>query len=436
MFKCPWDVVATHSVYVILISTLFGDDATVLRERGFQVLLLVNLSPSLGTALLAPILDLLTGPYGVTETEIGLVITAFTAPSIVLVPLAGVLADTYGRKPVIIVGLLLFGIGGVAIPLTADFWAFLALRVVQGIGAAGLVPVIITSVGDMFDGDAEAAAQGFRFASSGVSQFIFPLLAGTFVVLAWQYPFGLYAVAIPTAVVVYYWFEEPASTQDSAANGRLASSSYLRDLVALARKPRVASILLATAMPPFIYIGFLTYNSFIVIRLIGASPQQSGLIVAILSIVTAVSATQAGRVTARAESRVPLLVGSNVCLGIGITLFGSAWSLWSAVAGVILLGVGFGISLSLYRSIVTGFTTETLRGGLVSMGETINRFFATISPVVMGLLITFARPSLGLNTAVRWTVVGIGLTGAVVGVGCVLFADHASPVAIDVETAD
>jgi len=93
---------------VPMIQSLFGEKAAVLRDTNFQLLLLANLVAPLGTALISPLLESLQHPYGATDATIGLLMTVFTAPSILMIPVVGVLADRYGRKPFLVVGLFVF----------------------------------------------------------------------------------------------------------------------------------------------------------------------------------------------------------------------------------------------------------------------------------------------------------------------------------------
>lgn len=158
--------------------------------------------------VLSPILDTLTGQFGVSSARVGLLISVFTAPAIFIIPVAGVLADHYGRKPMLLAGLLLLGIGGTAIALSRNFTVALALRFLQGIGFAGMTAIIIMSIGDMYTGTREAAAPGFRFTKSCVTQAIFPVISGVSILFAWQYPFLFYALSFPVAMVVYIWYEE------------------------------------------------------------------------------------------------------------------------------------------------------------------------------------------------------------------------------------
>ena len=416
---------------MISFATLFGDDAAIIKDRSFQLLLLANLSPPLGAALLSPLLDTLVGPFGVSEAEIGLLMTAFSAPSIVLIPIVGLLADRIGRKFVMIAGLLCFGIGGVSIAFTTDFRIALALRLFQGIGFAGLTPIIVTSLGDLYRGSAESTAQGIRFATSGFTLMTFPLVGGALVAIAWQYPFFLYAITFPAAVLIALYFEEPMS--ESTRQG--SADTDLSDIWKFVSQPKVASVLIGRAIPNFLYIAFLTYNSFVVVRVVGGNPGEAGLLITAASVMHALAATQAGRVTAVFDSRLYPLLGANLSMGGGLAVIGLATSVPIALLGSAGVGLGFGMSLSLYRSVITGFTVESLRGSVVSAGSALGRVAATVAPIVMGGAISAAEPVFGFDVAVRGTVTAAALLCAVTGTVCLLVARWSSDVRLPDERA-
>jgi MFS family permease len=410
--------------------TLLGKDAGAVGDRAFQVLLLANLTAPLGPALVSPLLDTLTGVYGVTEAEIGLMVSAYTAPGILVIPVVGVLADRYGRKPLLSAGLLLFGCAGAALALTTDFRVVLALRVLQGVGGAAIVPVIITSVGDLYAGATEATAQGIRLSTSGLTQAVFPAIAGVLVVVAWQYPLLLYAIAVPIAVVVLVFLEEPRGARSDGGRAEppgesdeTAPDSSTTALLRLAGRRPVLAVLAGRGIPGFCYFGFITYNSIVVVRVLGGTPAEAGLLVTLGSASYAIAASQAGRITARFGSRRPPMVGMFLALGVGLGVVAAAPSLAVSGVGVVLLGVGFGTLGSLYRSIVTGIAPGALRGGLVSLSESVGRVTITAAPVVMGALVAWLAPRAGLATAVRLTLLAVGVVGAVAGVGSVLLGD-------------
>jgi len=408
------------------VSSLFGSDAAVLQEDEFRILLLANVFPVLGTGVVSPILDSLTGPLGANPADLSLLISVFSAPSIVVIPVAGLLADRYGRKPILVAALTLFGLAGTAIAFTTDFTVVLVLRALQGVAFAGISPVIITSIGDLYDERTETTAQGIRFTGSGLSSALFPLLSGLLVVAGWQYPFLLYFLALPCALVVYRWFEDPHDGRESTTvtDGGQARSQ-LGALVRLVRQPRVFAFVIARGLPVATWFGFLTYNSVVVVRFTDASPSTAGLLITVASLAYAATASQSGRILQRFPNQWYPLIGANVCLALGFVVFLLVPGLPVKAVGIAVTGVGFGILLSLYRSIITGLADDSLRGSLVSLGEGFGRIVATVTPILMGVTIAVAQPHVGIEAAVQAAGVGAALVSGGGGVLCLLVARSA-----------
>lgn len=415
---------------MVSLQSLFGSDADILYDTNFQLLLLANSLGPLGTSLLSPVLDSLIDPFGVSATDIGLMISVYTAPGIVMIPIAGILADRFGRKRILLLGLSIFGIAGVSIATTTNYQIVLGLRLFQGIAFAGLTPVIITSIGDLYVESAEATAQGIRFTESGIVQAGFPLLAGVLVVIGWQFPFLIYALAIPVGILMFLWFEEPTSITngDTTTTNHEPGRSESLTILELLRYRRVWALVIGRSFPQLVWIGFITYNSIIVIRLIGGTPFQAGMLVAIGSVTYAVAASQAGRITAYFNGRFYPLFVASVCLGVGLAIIVLSPVLLSAYVGSAIAGVGFGLALSLYRSVITGLAPESLRGSLVGLAESGGRVTATLAPLLMGGIIGAATALYSFSVAVQLaglTVAGIGGLG---GILCLLLARTAPPV--------
>jgi len=387
----------------------------------------------LGTALLSPVLDSLIEPFGASPASIGLMVSAFTAPAIFLIPVTGMVADRYGRRPVLLFGLLCFGSAGTAIALTTDFRIVLTLRLFQGLGFAALSPIVITSIGDLYEGSKEATGQGLRFTGSGVVQTVFPLAAGVLVVMAWQYPFLLHLIAFPIALAVYLWFEEPVDSErvkeDSKTDDEKRDlDEQLDQIRGLIVQRRVAAMLAARGTPNIVFIGFLTYNSILVVEVLGGTPTQAGVLAALGSISYAGSASQAGRITARFESRLYPLIAMNVALAAGITVVFLAPTIWVAYGGIVVKGIGFGVLLSIYRSIVTDLAPPKLRGGLVGIAESMGRLASTLTPIAMGAGIAVGTPLIGFTASIQFVGVATGIVAASVGIVCLLVLSSAPPV--------
>lgn len=415
---------------MLSLSSLFGDDASILRERNFQALLSASLVPVLGTALVSPILDSLIGPFGATSTNIGLVISAFTAPAIVMTPILGALADRYSRKSILVVAISIFGIAGTAIAFTTDYRVVLGLRFIQGIGFAGTNPVIITSIGDLYTEEREATGQGIRFMVSGLSGAFFPLISGLLMLFAWQFPFILYMGSLPIAISVYFWFDAREPRKSPAISG-FSFVSYTSSLFRLMTHRRVLLVVLVRSLSSSVWIGFLTYNSLIVVRLLGETPVEAGLLATVGFVVLGFSASQAGRVTTYLERRLTLLVLANILYGFGfiIVLFSPGINL--ATLGVTILAIGFGIIGALYRSIITNLSPSNLRAGLVSLSEAGGQLTATVTPFVMGAIVAIESPSIGFAPALRLAGICVASVGAIGSILCLIIASSLPEVSID-----
>lgn len=410
-------------------TAIFGSDAiTVLEDVNFQLLLFANVVGVLGTALVSPLLSSLVDPFGATPSTIGLMISVFTAPGVLFIPIAGSLADRFGRKSVIVGGLVVYGVSGGAISLTTDFQVVLGLRLLQGIGYAAIVPVVITMLGDLYAGTEEAAAQGLRFSTSGLSLTVFPLVAVALMVFGWAYPFLLFLSAIPAAVMVWMYLEEPTEVTGDSSNEEAGRPSptrgatrerglYAEQLLQLVCRAELLSIIVARSLAAVVLIGFLTYVSIIIVELGGGTPQQAGIAVAVNSLVFAAAASQVGKLSTRFRLAVPL-AGGTVCLGLGMVIVSISSSFWLLLTGAALLGIGVGVSLTIHRSIVTAYAPDAYRGAIVSFSESAGRLATSITPVGMGLAIAAATPALGFDGAIRWTGISVGALGLVGGFIC------------------
>lgn len=414
--------------YVPSLETLFGRDAEILRTKQFQLLLASNLNGAIGIVVVSPILDTLTGAFAVSPVEMSLIISMYTLPGIVGIPVLGIMADRLGRKRILVSSLLLFGTAGSAISFTTEFTHVLVLRTVQGIGYAGIIPIVIILIGDIYTGSREATAHGLRYTSSGFSESIFPILSGVLVAIAWQFPFLMYVIAFPIALAVWLWFDEPLTMHDSPdGGGRTEGVSYLRQLARLVSNPRIGTALLALGVPTFFFTAFLTYNSFVVIRIIDGSPVAAGILITVLSIGSGVAGSQTGRISNLFGSRVPPLIGGQIVMGGGLAMFARAPDLPLAAVGIGIMGLGVGSSFSLLRSVITRFSPAEFRGGIVGLGESMIRLSNTVTPILLGGFISLLEARMGFNRAVQQTILLTAVAATCVGVGALLIHAASDP---------
>jgi len=399
------------------LETLFGEDASVIREIDFQIVLLVAVVIPFGNGLLSPTLDSLVEPLGASPATIGWLISVFWAPGILIVPIAGLLADTYGRKRILVVSLLVYGIAGLAMAFTQSFTHALILRLLQGIGWAGLLPIVTTIIGDLYVPPRELTAQGLRVGVTGLTGAAVSLIAGALVVVSWQYPFLLFGLAIPVGLLVLLRFEEP-TTLRSVADGETPNArTQRRDLFVLLRRPAVRTIIVARFFPDVVWVAFATYISIVVVRILGGSPVQAGAMFAAVSILIGGSASQAGRLSGWFPGRISLAVTAALGYTAGLLVVMLATSIEIAFVGTAVFGVSFGIAIATFVSLLTDLAPDSQRSSVVSIGATGGRLLGTLTPIAMGGVIASLTQTVGFANSVR--VAGI-LVAAVGGGGGIL----------------
>ncbi|WP_328399680.1 MDR family MFS transporter [Nocardia sp. NBC_00403] len=98
----------------------------------------------------------------------------------VTVPVYGKLADTVGRKPVILFGIAVFALGSLLCGLATSMLGLIVFRAVQGIGAGAIQPMTMTIAGDLYTLSERAKVQGYLASVWAMSSVLGPLLGGVF----------------------------------------------------------------------------------------------------------------------------------------------------------------------------------------------------------------------------------------------------------------
>ncbi|RQG89730.1 MFS transporter [Natrarchaeobius chitinivorans] len=345
------------------------------HSRTFHVIIASSLMGVMGVSLISPVLPELRHAFGVADTQVGLVITAFTFPGIFLTPVIGLVADRIGRKRVLVPLLMIFGVSGVAIAFTTDFTVVLVLRVCQGIGATALVMLAVTLIGDIYEGAQLDAVVGINGSMIGIGAAFFPLVGGLLAVVAWYVPFLFYGVGVLVGVVALVVIQEP--TREDAMDVR----TYLDRLLAIARLPRILAIFVALFVTVFVfYGGVITALPLLLSDEFGLGPGTIGPILAAIAVTEATIASQYGRL-AQIRTGPELVTLGFVAYGSGFLLLWVTSSIAVIVVALLAFGVGFGVIFPSIDSTLITDSSEDLRAGVMGMRTSMLRIGQTLGPV-------------------------------------------------------
>ena len=330
----------------------------------------------LGVTLVSPLLPAIAGAVGVGDERASLVITAYTLPGIALSPVAGALADRYGRRPVLVGSLTLYALCGVAVAAVTAFGSILLLRAGQGVAASGVFSLSVTLLGDSFEGAERTAALGANAAAISVGAAVYPLLGGTLGARSWQTPFLVYAVGLPVALWVFRGLGNPPAAAD-----REAGLAYLRNSVGtLPRRTAAATFGASFTAYALLFGGVLTAVPFLLAERFGQSSLAIGVILSAAALSTAAVALSGGRLATRLAPAQLVAVG-YCAYGVGLLTVWLAPGPLVVAVGALVVGAGQGAVLPAIDGLVSTMGPSRYRAGVFGVRTSVVSLGATVGPV-------------------------------------------------------
>ena len=315
----------------------------------------------------------------------------------VSVPIYSKLADTVGRKPVILIGIGLFLLGSILCGFAWSMPALIAFRAVQGLGAGAVQPMAITIAGDIYTVAERAKAQGYMASVWAISSVVGPTLGGVFAeFLTWNWIFfvniplcllagwlivrnlhetversrhridwlggALLTVGVSLLILAlleggHAWaWSSPISIGSLAVAAGLLVAFVLVErraaepvlpLWVLSRRLLVSTSLISIGVG-VILIGLTSYVPTFLETLLGVSPLVSGLTLAALTLGWPIAATLSGRIYLRIGFRATVLIGSTlVVVGTSaLALTAGTPSILTVGVCCFLIGLGMGLVAS------------------------------------------------------------------------------------------
>lgn len=362
--------------------------------------------PSVGSALV------------VSDERVGLVISAFFAAAAVTLPLAGGVADLYGRRRVALVSLGLYALPGLATPFVGSFQELLVLRAFQGAAFPGIVPLSITITGDLYAGTAGSMAQGLRISVNGIAATVTPVFAGVLAGFAWFFPFLLYAVSVPVLAFALVFLPETGDVEGARSRSRAGAPvggvvDYARAVAVELRQRRLLVLVVGAFVTFFCQYAVVAFLPLFAVRELGESAATGGLLLSVVGGCRVVVPLFSEPLVAR-FSRKRVLLATLAGTAAATALLAVAPTPL-AVGAVV---VGFGTSLALFLPVlndtVTLLATAERRASVVNTMELGKIVAIGSSPAVFGIVLGDA------GFAVVFALAGVLLGGYVLLAGVLL----------------
>jgi len=366
------------------ITALFGmEKLAPEKARALSIVYASSVALMLGVNFIQPALPALSQPFHVSDAQLSWIMTVYTAPAIVLSPIFGVIADLYGRRLLLALGLISFGIFGTAMAFSPSYGWLLFFRALQGVGFSAVIPLTIVLIGDLLDGDSEIGGQGLKVFLDRIGYFVFPPLGGLLAAIAWYGPFLFYILTIPVGLAALAWMPETKGQTNDRP------SAYLGDMLRLARHPRLLIAFSAGFLRFFLDYGFLTYFPLFLVRTHGISTATAGFLYMFFAAGAMITSSQAGRIAAGRDKANILFVAFLVS-GATVVAVPFLPGVWLVGCTLFFYGLANGVISPMQKSLLTQNAPAEMRGGIVSFDRLIQQFSKTTSTSIVGLMLVSA----------------------------------------------
>ncbi|MFN3255822.1 MAG: multidrug effflux MFS transporter [Ilumatobacter sp.] len=228
---------------------------------------------ALGIDLMLPAFDDIRVAFDLGEASprTGQVITVFFLGLAVSQLVYGPLADRFGRKPILYVGIGIYLVGAVGSALAPTFELLLLSRFVWGVGAAGARVVATAIVRDRFEGGAMAKAMSQIMAVFMLVPVLAPTLGtGIIAILPWR---GVFWFCVVWAIVIGLWSLRLRETLDPAHRRPLRFGPMWNGYAEVTRTPVTFGYTIATVFLQGVFTTYLASSELLISDVFGRRAQ-------------------------------------------------------------------------------------------------------------------------------------------------------------------
>ncbi|EHH9556590.1 multidrug efflux MFS transporter Bcr [Escherichia coli] len=263
-------------------------------------------------------------PAGSTQMTLSTYILGFALGQLIYGPMA----DSFGRKPVVLGGTLVFAAAAVACALAQTIDQLIVMRFFHGLAAAAASVVINALMRDIYPKEEFSRMMSFVMLVTTIAPLMAPIVGGWVLWLSWHYIFWILAVAaILASAMIFFLIKE---TLPPERRQPFHIRTTIGNFAALFRHKRVLSYMLASGFSFAGMFSFLSAGPFVYIEINHVAPENFGyyfaLNIVFLFVMTIFNSRFVRRIGALNMFR----------SGLWIQFIMAAWMVISA-----LLGLGF-----------------------------------------------------------------------------------------------
>jgi DHA1 family multidrug resistance protein-like MFS transporter len=360
------------------------------NRKNILILSLILAVVMLGFGMVMPIFPFYIESMGASGAELGLLVAISPLMQLIMAPIWGSLSDRHGRKPVLVVGLLGYGVSMLLFGLATELWMLFVARGLGAILSAATMPTTMAYISDSTSEKDRGGGMGMLGAATGLGVVLGPALGGWLGADSLSTPFFVTAAvcSLTLLLVVLFLPESLPAAERQAGAIKVQPVAQLRELRRALSGP-LGVLLFMAFLVSFGLTCFQAIFGLYALEKFGYGTEEVGWILTVAGIVSAVTqGTLTGPLTRR----------------WGVTLLASAASfgllLTASTLPAILLTTGlFILPNALLRPAVISLTSkraDTRQGVAMGLNNSFNSLGRIAGPIWAGFAfdLNYAYPYL------------------------------------------
>lgn len=309
------------------------------EQRKKIIILMINMFIAIGSfGIIIPILPAYLASINQGGTAAGLMIAIFAGAQLIFSPIAGKWTDQFGRRKMIIYGLVGLTLSMFIFYAVNSIWLLYASRIIGGIGAALLIPAIFAYVADITTFDQRAKGNSLVSAAMSLGIVVGPGIGGFLADFGLKFPFLISALVSLSAVVFSIFVLKESETAQVTQSMDAKTETMLRKIALSVKKPYFIPLIITLVMS----FGLMAYESVIGLYLdnqFNSSPKDIAVMVTATGIVSViVQLFVVDRIVQRfGEVNVLNIFISVAAIGFLLSLFASNYLIFFLISLIIFL---------------------------------------------------------------------------------------------------
>jgi predicted MFS family arabinose efflux permease len=356
------------------------------------ILFIIVFIDLLGFGMVIPVMALYAERLGAPDSQIGWLMTGYSLMQFAFTPIWGRLSDRYGRRPLLLLSIVMTAVGFLGYALAPDFRWLLASRLFAGAATANIA-IAQAYIADVTPPEGRARGMGLIGAAFGLGFVLGPALGGFLSAISLAAPgYAAAALASANGVAAFFILPEPKARVSSARRAHFAA--LLDEL----RRPGIRRLIVIYLLAVLAFSGMEATFALIAAHRFGLDQRHVSYVFAFIGVVvTVVQGGLIGPLTRRFGEQA-LLVAGLVLQAVGLAAVPYAGNIFGLLGACLPLAFGSGLSTPALSSLLSRSARDEDQGGTLGIGQSaaaLGRIGGPISATNAYDHVWYAAPYLG-----------------------------------------